>query len=57
MSLNTYTGGSFDDFLEEENLFAKTSAKALKRVIVWQIQNYLETNQIKKTVLSLSLNV
>lgn len=48
--MNKHIGSSFDDFLEEENLFAETSAEALKRVIVWQIQNYLEANQIKKTV-------
>ena len=48
--MNKYIGSFFDDFLEEENLFSETSAEALKRVIVWQIQNYLETNHIKKTV-------
>lgn len=47
--MNKYIGNSFDDFLKEENLFAETSAEALKRVIAWQIQNYLETNHIKKT--------
>jgi len=47
--MNKYIGSSFDDFLEEENLIAETSAEALKRVIAWQIQNYLDINHIKKT--------
>tara|TARA_Y100000588_G_C14223756_1_gene912189 strand:+ start:1874 stop:2155 length:282 start_codon:yes stop_codon:yes gene_type:complete len=47
--MNKYIGGSFDDFLEEENLLAETSAEALKRVIAWQIQNYLDINHIQKT--------
>ncbi len=47
--MNKHIGSSFDDFLEEENLFSEVSAEALKRVIAWQIQNYLETNHIKKT--------
>ena len=48
--MNKYIGSSFDDFLEDENLFADVSAEGLKRVIAWQIQNYLEQHQIKKTV-------
>lgn len=49
MSVNKYIGSTFDDFLEEENLFSETSAEALKRVIAWQIQNYLESNHINKS--------
>ena len=47
--MNQYIGSSFDDFLETEDLLAETSAEALKRVISWQIQNYIEINHIKKT--------
>ena len=48
--MNKHIGSSFDDSLEEESLFSEISAEALKRVIAWQIQNYLETNHIKKTI-------
>ena len=47
--MNNHIGTSFDSFLEEEGLLASSSAEALKRVISWQIKNYLEKNHIKKT--------
>lgn len=47
--MNKHIGSTFDDFLEEENIFAETSAEALKRVIAWQIQHYLEENHINKS--------
>ncbi|STX55577.1 Uncharacterized conserved small protein [Legionella beliardensis] len=46
--MNQYIGSSFDEFLDEEGLLTETSAEALKRVIVWQIKNYLEDHQITK---------
>lgn len=46
--MNKHIGSSFDSFLEEENLYAITSAEALKRVIAWQIQHYLDENHINK---------
>lgn len=47
--MNKHIGSSFDSFLEEENLLAETSAEALKRVIAWQIKNFLDINHIKKS--------
>jgi len=47
--MNKHIGSTFNDFLEEENIFAETSAEALKRVIAWQIKHYLEINQINKS--------
>ena len=47
--MNKYIGSSLDDFLEEENLLVETSAEALKRVLTWQIANYLEENNITKS--------
>jgi len=46
--MNKHIGSSFDDFLEEEDLLVEISAEALKRVIVWQIQNFLEVNHINE---------
>ena len=46
--MTKHIGSSFDDFLEEENLLAETSAEALKRVLAWQIKNFLEVNHINK---------
>ena len=31
-----------DDFLEEENLLTNVTAEALKRVLAWQIKNFLD---------------
>ena len=46
--MNKHIGSSFDSFLEEEDILAETSAEALKRVIAWQIRNFLDTNHITK---------
>ena len=48
--MNKHIGSSFDDFLKEENLFVETSAEALKRVIAWQIANYLDQKNLTKSV-------
>jgi hypothetical protein len=34
---NKFIGSSFDDFLEDEGLLAEVEAKAIKRVIAFQI--------------------
>ena len=46
---NQHIGGGFDDFLEEEGLLAETQAEASKRVIAWQIQEYLKKSGTNKT--------
>lgn len=46
--MNKHIGSSFDSFLEEEDILAETSAEALKRVLAWQIRNFLDTNHITK---------
>lgn len=51
-----YIGSSLDDFLEEEGLLSVVSAEALKRVIAWQIQQFLDENNLKKTVFAKKLN-
>jgi antitoxin HicB len=46
--MNIHIGSSFDDFLEKENLLTNTTAEALKRVLAWQIKNFLEINNLNK---------
>lgn len=46
--MNKHIGSSFDDFLDEENLLENTTAEALKRVLAWQIKNFLEINHLNK---------
>ena len=54
--MNKFIGSSFDSFLEEENLLAGTGAEALKRVIAWQIKEFIDTNHINtnQTLVSIS---
>lgn len=47
--MNKYIGSSLDSFLEKETIFPQVSAKALKRVITWQIKNFLESNRLTKS--------
>ena len=42
-------GSSFDDFLKEEGIYEECEATAIKRVIAWQLQNYMETSHVTKT--------
>lgn len=46
---NQHIGSRFDDFLDEEGLLAETQAEASKRVIAWQIQEYLKVSGTNKT--------
>lgn len=47
--MNTkYIGSSFDDFLLEENLLEHASAIAIKRVMVKQIEQAMETQELTK---------
>ncbi|WOG30171.1 Fis family transcriptional regulator [Endozoicomonas sp. 8E] len=46
---NPYIGSSFDDFLEEEGLLPECQAEAIKRVLAWQISEYLEKEKVNKS--------
>lgn len=45
-------GGNFDDFLKEEAIFDEVSAVAIKRVIAWQIDKAMKSQNITKTELA-----
>jgi predicted XRE-type DNA-binding protein len=42
-------GSSLDDFLKEEGIFEECEAAAIKSVIAWQLQNYMEKSHVSKT--------
>ena len=46
---NAHRGSSFDDFLAEEGLLEEASAKAIKRVLVWQIEQAMVENGLTKS--------
>ena len=54
--MNRYIGSSFDNFLEEENILTETSAEALKKVLAWQIQQFLDVHHITKTAFAQQMN-
>lgn len=43
MADNPAVGGSFDDFLAEEGLLVEAEAVAAKRVLSWQLGEYMKT--------------
>jgi len=52
---NKHIGSSFDGFLEEHGILASSQAEAIKRVISWQIQQHLESTQMKKSTFAKKL--
>ncbi|OYQ34805.1 Fis family transcriptional regulator [Niveispirillum lacus] len=44
-----HIGSSFDDFLAEEGMLERVNARALKRVIAWQLSQAMEAKELTKT--------
>jgi len=42
-------GSSFDDFLKEEGRYEHTQARAIKRVLAWQIEQAMQKDGVSKT--------
>ena len=47
--MNKHIGSDFDDFLEEEGLLAEVEAAAFKRVLVYQVEALMKSQQLTKT--------
>ncbi len=47
--MNKHIGSDFDDFLEEEGLLAEVEATAFKRVLVYQVEELMKSQQLTKT--------
>ncbi len=45
-------GSSLDDFLKEEGIFEECEAAAIKSVIAWQLQKFMEAQHITKVELA-----
>ena len=50
--MNKNLGSSFDDFLSDEGILSEVQAEAAKRVLVWELQKYMEQNSITKSKLA-----
>ena len=46
---NRHVGSTFESFLESEGLKEELYASAAKRVLAWQIQDAMQTQDISKT--------
>lgn len=50
MSINKqHLGSSFDSFLEGEGILDDVHAEAVKRVLAWQVRQFIEENQLTKS--------
>jgi len=46
---NPYIGSSLDEFLEEEDILGEVYAIAIKRVLVWQIEQEMQKQGLNKS--------
>lgn len=49
---NAHIGSSLDDVLHEDGVLEESSARAIKRVIAWQLQEAMKTQGITKTAMA-----
>ena len=52
MSDNPHVGSSLDDFLIEEGRLEEATDTAIKRVLIWQLQEALEAQGLSKAALA-----
>ena len=53
---NKHIGSNFNDFLEDEGIFAETESIAMKRVIAFQIEQIMIEQKLSKTEMSRRMN-
>ena len=51
-----YIGSNFDDFLAEEGLLTEAQAVAVKRVLAYQIEQLMISQNLSKTVMAQRMN-
>ncbi len=47
-----HRGSSFDSFLQDEGMYEEVNAKAVKKVLAWQLAQALEKKSVTKTELA-----
>lgn len=45
-------GSSFEDFLKEDGIFEECEAAAIKRVIAWELAQYMKNQHVTKTAVA-----
>ena len=56
MNDNPHIGSSLDDFLLEEGLYEEANVAAIKRVLVWQIEQLMQEQGLSKTAMAKRMN-
>jgi DNA-binding Xre family transcriptional regulator len=49
---NPHRGSSFDSFLQDEGMYEEVNAKAVKKVLTWQLEQALAKEKVTKTELA-----
>jgi len=49
---NTHVGSSLDDLLAEDGALAEISARAMKRVVAWQVQQGMKKKRLTKVAMA-----
>lgn len=49
---NPHRGSSFDSFLQDEGIYDEVNARAVKKVLAWQLAEALEKENLSKTELA-----
>jgi predicted XRE-type DNA-binding protein len=57
MTRNKHIGSNFDDFLAEEGILAESKGAAVKQVIAYQLQQWMQTQQLSKTAMATKMRV
>ena len=50
--MKKHVGSDFDQFLAEEGLLGEVEATAVKRVIAFQLTQFMEENELSKTAMA-----
>lgn len=53
---NPHRGSSFDEFLREDGIYEEVTAKALKRVIAWKLDQARKAQKITKKAMAKRMN-
>lgn len=53
---NAHIGSSFDDFLQEEGLYEEATARAIKQVLAWQIEQAMAELGLTKSAMARRMN-
>jgi predicted XRE-type DNA-binding protein len=56
MTTNPHIGSSLDDLLEEDGVLEEVDAIAIKRVLVWQVQELMQEKGLTKTAMAQEMN-